>query len=69
MIMKNKGTITLAFICCREVMPDPEFYAECIGASYEELRDACVSPKKKVSGRKAGKKKSTSKKFTEKRAA
>ncbi|MEH6582491.1 MAG: wax ester/triacylglycerol synthase family O-acyltransferase [Halioglobus sp.] len=51
MVMNDKGTITLAFICCREVMPDPEFYAECINASYEELRDACV-PKKKAAAKK-----------------
>ena len=48
MVMKNKGTLTLAFTCCREIMPDPEFYAECIEASFEELCDACL-PKKKAS--------------------
>jgi diacylglycerol O-acyltransferase len=64
MVMKNKGTITLAFICCREVMPDPEFYAECIDASYQELSDACGIRAKKASGKKksAGKKKAVTKK-------
>jgi WS/DGAT/MGAT family acyltransferase len=52
MVMKNKGTITLSFICCRDVMPDPGFYAECIEASYEELRDACA-PKKKQARKKS----------------
>jgi WS/DGAT/MGAT family acyltransferase len=47
MVMKGKGTITLAFLCCRDVMPDPEFYAECIEASYEELRRA-TNPRKRA---------------------
>jgi hypothetical protein len=47
MVMKGKGTITLAFLCCRDVMPDPEFYTECIEASYEELRRA-TNPRKRA---------------------
>lgn len=31
---------TITFTACRDLMPDPEFYAECIEASFEELRDA-----------------------------
>ena len=31
---------TIAFTGCRELMPDPEFYAQCIEESFEELRDA-----------------------------
>ncbi|MGN6496019.1 MAG: WS/DGAT/MGAT family O-acyltransferase [Tsuneonella sp.] len=30
---------TIAFTACRELMPDPEFYAHCIEQSFEELRD------------------------------
>ncbi|MGN6498984.1 MAG: WS/DGAT/MGAT family O-acyltransferase [Tsuneonella sp.] len=30
---------TIAFTACRELMPDPEFYAQCIEQSFEELRD------------------------------
>jgi len=69
MIMKNKGTITLAFICCREVMPDPEFYTECIEASYQELRKAAVPAKKKTARKKSGGKKSSAKKLTKKKVA
>jgi hypothetical protein len=43
MVMKNRGTMTLAFVCCRDVMPDPEFYADCIEASFAELLSA-VTP-------------------------
>ena len=31
---------TIAFTACRELMPDPEFYAQCIEDSFTELRDA-----------------------------
>ncbi|MCC5885130.1 MAG: wax ester/triacylglycerol synthase family O-acyltransferase [Gammaproteobacteria bacterium] len=34
------GEITISFTSCREIMPDPEFYAECIEASYEEMCEA-----------------------------
>ena len=30
---------TVAFTACRELMPDPEFYAQCIEDSFAELRD------------------------------
>ena len=31
---------TIAFTACRSLMPDPEFYAQCIEQSFNELRDA-----------------------------
>ena len=34
------GEITVSFTSCREIMPDPAFYAECIEASFEELKAA-----------------------------
>ncbi len=46
-VMKNKGAITLAFLCCREVMPDPEFYKQCIEESFAELQRAIPSRGKK----------------------
>jgi hypothetical protein len=30
---------TISFTACRRVMPDPEFYAQCIEDSFTELRD------------------------------
>lgn len=59
MVMKDMGTITLAFTCCREIMPDPEFYTECIEASFEELRDATL-PRKKANKSRAAKRKKAS---------
>lgn len=33
---------TIAFTACRALMPDPEFYAQCIEDSFRELRDAAA---------------------------
>lgn len=57
MVMKNKGAITLAFISCREVMPDPELYTQCLEESFAELQCAAAPrktqtrPKRGVAGR------------------
>ena len=37
---------TITFTACRDLMPDPEFYAQCIQDSFEELRDAAARPVK-----------------------
>lgn len=34
------GEITISFTSCRQILPDPARYAECIEASYHELREA-----------------------------
>ena len=44
----KKGSINLSFTACRDMLPDPAFYADCLQASFEELRDAALS----VSGKK-----------------
>ena len=54
MVMKNKGAITLAFICCREVMPDPELYTQCLEESFAELQKASKPPGKKSVRRRNG---------------
>jgi len=41
-IMSCNGAISIAINACREMLPDPGFYADCIQASYEELRDATL---------------------------
>jgi len=35
------GHINVAVNACREMMPDPEFFAACLQASFDELRGAC----------------------------
>ena len=58
---------TIAFTADREMMPDPEFYVECIRESYEELRDAAkggakAAPAKEPSAKKPATKKPAAKK-------
>ncbi len=45
-VQDKKGTINLSFTACRDMLPDPEFYAQCLQASYEELESAALRPKK-----------------------
>ena len=42
-ILSYNGAITISVTACRQQMPDPSFYAECIEASFKELREAAVS--------------------------
>ena len=62
---------TIAFTADREMMPDPEFYVECIRASYEELRDAAKNPAPKKADVKkpAARKRAPAKKATATRKA
>jgi hypothetical protein len=39
-VLSGAGRITINFICCRDMMPDPSFYKACLEESYEELRAA-----------------------------
>jgi len=41
-VMSYDGRVSIAINSCREMMPDPAFYAECIVASFEELRRAAA---------------------------
>jgi WS/DGAT/MGAT family acyltransferase len=34
------GKFNIAVCACRDMMPDPAFYAQCLQSSYEQLRDA-----------------------------
>ena len=57
---------TVAFTACRDLMPDPEFYAECIEQTFEALRDAArveekFAAKSKPAAKKAAPKKSPAK--------
>jgi hypothetical protein len=56
-VQDKKGSINLSFTACRDMLPDPAFYADCLQQSFEELRET------------AGKAKSpTAKKKTRRRA-
>jgi diacylglycerol O-acyltransferase / wax synthase len=46
------GKISISVLADRDQMPDPEFYRQCIDASYEELRAALLGRAKKAPARK-----------------
>jgi diacylglycerol O-acyltransferase len=39
-VFSYNGQISISVTSCREMMPDPAFYAECLQQSYDELLDA-----------------------------
>ena len=38
-VQNKKGSISLSFTACRDMLPDPEFYAQCLQESFDELRE------------------------------
>ena len=59
------GRITVSFTACRKLMPDPEFYAECLEESFIELKEAMLG---KTASKKSGAKKASAKKVTARKA-
>jgi diacylglycerol O-acyltransferase len=54
-VQEKKGTINLSFTACRDMLPDPAVYADCLQTSFEELRDQALAektPRKKRAKRK-----------------
>ncbi len=43
-VTRYDGQLAIAAVCDRMVMPDPGFYADCLQASFEELRRAATAP-------------------------
>jgi WS/DGAT/MGAT family acyltransferase len=41
-ILSYNGALTVSITGCRDQLPDPEFYAECLEESFTELREAAV---------------------------
>jgi len=53
-VISGAGKISITFVSCRELMPDPQFYRECLQQSWEELEDATIgkaAPKKRSGAR------------------
>lgn len=51
-VISGMGLITINFLSCREMLPDPDFYKQCLEDSYAEL-EAATFLKKKARRRKA----------------
>ncbi len=73
-VFSYNGTMSLGFTACRDMLPDPHFYAECIDASFEDLKAATIgsepartAPKKRASKKKSGKKRAGEKKASAKK--
>jgi diacylglycerol O-acyltransferase / wax synthase len=39
-VLSYNGEIAISVTACREMLPDPAFYAECIQSSFDELKEA-----------------------------
>ncbi len=54
-VISGGGKITINFVSCREMLPDPGFYRECLLEAYEELESKATGrkPKKKRGARAA----------------
>lgn len=44
-VISGAGKITVNFVSCREMLPDPGFYRDCLIAAYEELERAALKKK------------------------
>ena len=44
-VISGAGKITINFVSCREMLPDPGFYRECLQQAYDELEAAAIGKK------------------------
>ena len=42
-VISGAGIITINFVACRELLPDPGFYKECLQEAYDELEAAAIN--------------------------
>jgi WS/DGAT/MGAT family acyltransferase len=56
-VIGYNGQITISAISCREMMPDPSFYCDCLTESFEELKKATrrKAPRKRASKKRSKK--------------
>ena len=54
-VTSYNGMISVSFQACREMMPDPQLYEQCLLESYAELCKAVPTPGKKKAKRRARK--------------
>lgn len=66
-VFSYDGKITFTFTACRDMLPDPEFYADCIRSSFDELKAATLGQVKRKAKKRS--KKKTKKKVPRKKTA
>ena len=54
-VIGYNGQITVSAISCREMMPDPEFYCDCLTEAFEDLKKAAMRPAKKSQAKRSKK--------------
>lgn len=52
-VFSYNGQITISLTSCREMVPDPAFFADCIQESFDELLEAAQARARKGGGKKA----------------
>ncbi|MFT6033361.1 MAG: diacylglycerol O-acyltransferase [Arenicella sp.] len=67
-ILSYCGKFNISINACREMMPDPAFYADCLRESFQELHDATVPKQPNKNAKKKARKKTSSKKKMAKKA-
>jgi diacylglycerol O-acyltransferase / wax synthase len=50
-VQHGEGTVTLSFTACRQMLPDPAFYAQCLQDSHDELATALLQTPPRTAGR------------------
>ena len=65
-VMSYNGTLTISAVSCREMMPDPSFYCECLQQSFDELKKARSDSTAKAARNKRRVKKKTAKRSSKK---
>ena len=68
-VMSYDKEVTITITADRDMMPDPEFYAECLRESYEELELAVLGSNQKAKPAKKAKSSSKKRASTKKKAA
>ena len=63
------GVVSIGFTACRGMLPDPRFYAECIEASFEDLKRAVLGTTAKKKTKKKAAKNAPSKKTRARKTA
>ncbi len=47
-ITSYNGEIAVTIVACRQMMPDPDYYAECMQASLDEMKASCAAAAEQV---------------------
>jgi WS/DGAT/MGAT family acyltransferase len=42
-VISCNGKITINFVSCRELLPDPDFYKQCLAEAYDELESSALA--------------------------